>query len=90
MNTRLVKSASHADWHLESQGFPTDEGFVLQQFTQRLLRKTRCSYYCRGFNDRAVPPTDAVNLLDELLETIVLKLKTPVIAVSGNHDSPVD
>src|SRR5699024_8741415 len=38
--------------------------------------------------DRAVPPTEAVHLLDEALSKIVLELKTPVLAVAGNHDSP--
>lgn len=38
--------------------------------------------------DRSVPPTDAVELLDELLERIVIELETPVLAIAGNHDSP--
>ena len=38
--------------------------------------------------DRAVPPTEAVALLDEVLEKIVMELKMPVLAIGGNHDSP--
>ena len=38
--------------------------------------------------DRAVPPVEAVNLLDETLYRIVFGMKTPVIMVAGNHDSP--
>jgi len=38
--------------------------------------------------DRAVPPTEAVELLNELFEEIVIGLNTPVLAISGNHDSP--
>ena len=38
--------------------------------------------------DRAVPPVDAVNLLDDTLNRIVFGLKKPVIAIAGNHDSP--
>src|SRR6185312_6732633 len=38
--------------------------------------------------DRAVPPTEAVSLLDEVLETIVMDLEIPVLAIGGNHDSP--
>ncbi len=37
--------------------------------------------------DRSIPPTEAVELLDEVLTTLVIELKTPVIAISGNHDS---
>jgi len=38
--------------------------------------------------DRAVPPVEAVNLLDDVLNRIVFGLKKPVIAIAGNHDSP--
>ena len=38
--------------------------------------------------DRAVPPTEAVNLLDETLRRIILDLKLPVIMIAGNHDNP--
>ena len=38
--------------------------------------------------DRAIPPTEAVALFDEVLEKIVMELKTPVLAIGGNHDSP--
>jgi exonuclease SbcD len=38
--------------------------------------------------DRAVPPTEAVLLLNNILEKIVIELKTPVLAIAGNHDSP--
>ncbi|MEH7546534.1 exonuclease SbcCD subunit D, partial [Neobacillus vireti] len=33
------------------------------------------------------PPTDAVELLDEILFKINVELKTPVVAIAGNHDS---
>ena len=38
--------------------------------------------------DRAVPPTEAVQLLNDVFDTIVLDLHTPVLAIAGNHDSP--
>lgn len=37
--------------------------------------------------DRAVPPTEAVTLLDSFLTRLIEK-KIPVLMVSGNHDSP--
>lgn len=37
--------------------------------------------------DRSVPSTEAVAMLDEFLTELV-KRKTPVIMISGNHDSP--
>ena len=82
-----------ADWHLGKlvQGvYMTEEQrFILQQFIAAIAEEKPDAVVIAGdLYDRAVPPTDAVNLLDEVLEMIVLKLKTPVIAVSGNHDSP--
>lgn len=37
--------------------------------------------------DRSLPPTEAVELLDDFL-TEVVKAEIPVIMISGNHDSP--
>lgn len=38
--------------------------------------------------DRAVPPADAVELLDDLLARIVLGLRIPMVVIPGNHDDP--
>lgn len=38
--------------------------------------------------DRAVPPVEAVALLDEALARLVLDLGVPVVMIAGNHDSP--
>jgi exonuclease SbcD len=37
--------------------------------------------------DRAVPPPDAVRLLDDTLTELTLGIGVPVLAISGNHDS---
>lgn len=37
--------------------------------------------------DRSVPPVQAVELLNSMLYKIIKELKTPVVAISGNHDS---
>ncbi|MFD1472084.1 exonuclease SbcCD subunit D [Companilactobacillus mishanensis] len=36
--------------------------------------------------DRAVPSTNAVTALDEMLQTINIENKLPIYAISGNHD----
>ena len=82
-----------ADWHLGKlvQGiYMTEEQqFVLAQFIDAIKEEQPDAIIIAGdLYDRAVPPTDAVNLLDEVLAKIVLELKTPVLAVAGNHDSP--
>ena len=38
--------------------------------------------------DRAVPPTEAVGLLNSTIEELILKLQIPVILIAGNHDNP--
>jgi exonuclease SbcD len=38
--------------------------------------------------DRAVPPPEAVELLDDVLSRLVLDLKVPTVLIAGNHDSP--
>ena len=82
-----------ADWHLGKlvQGvyMTDDQRHVMQDFLKAIEDEKPDAVIIAGdLYDRAVPPTEAVHLLDELLETIVLTLKTPVLAIAGNHDSP--
>ncbi|MCG3087717.1 exonuclease SbcCD subunit D [Sporosarcina cyprini] len=82
-----------ADWHLGKlvQGVYMTDGqrFVLRQFIDAIKEEKPDAVIIAGdLYDRAVPPTEAVNLLDEVLQEIVMELHTPVIAVAGNHDSP--
>ncbi|MFD1864513.1 exonuclease SbcCD subunit D [Planococcus chinensis] len=82
-----------ADWHLGKlvQGvYMTEEQrHILEQFAAAIEeQRPDCVIIAGDLYDRAVPPTEAVNLLDEILAKIVLELDTPVLAVAGNHDSP--
>ncbi|QUW22774.1 exonuclease SbcCD subunit D [Sporosarcina sp. Marseille-Q4063] len=82
-----------ADWHLGKlvQGvYMTDEQrFILNQFIEAIeIEKPDAIVIAGDLYDRAVPPTEAVALLDEVLEKIVMEMKIPVIAIGGNHDSP--
>lgn len=82
-----------ADWHLGKlvQGvyMTEDQRFILKQFIAAVEeQRPDCVIIAGDLYDRAVPPTEAVNLLDETLAKIVLELDTPVFAVAGNHDSP--
>ncbi|ALX48578.1 exonuclease SbcCD subunit D [Lentibacillus amyloliquefaciens] len=82
-----------ADWHLGKlvQGvyMTDDQRYCLDQFAAAVEEERPDAVIIAGdLYDRAVPPTEAVNLLDETLSKIVLELKTPVLAVAGNHDSP--
>ncbi|WP_172371014.1 exonuclease SbcCD subunit D [Sporosarcina jiandibaonis] len=82
-----------ADWHLGKlvQGvYMTDEQrFILNQFIEAIeIEKPDAIVIAGDLYDRAVPPTEAVALLDEVLEKIVMDMKIPAIAIGGNHDSP--
>ncbi|WP_240376788.1 exonuclease SbcCD subunit D [Bacillus piscicola] len=82
-----------ADWHLGKlvQGvyMTEDQAYILQQFKRAVKEEKPDAVIIAGdLYDRAVPPTEAVQLLDKTLEEIVIDLKTPVLAIAGNHDSP--
>ncbi|KYD00126.1 exonuclease SbcCD subunit D [Heyndrickxia sporothermodurans] len=87
-----MKFIHTADWHLGKlvHGiYMTDEQrIVLEQFVKLVEEEKPDAVIIAGdLYDRSVPPTDAVNLLDEILFKINVELKTPILAISGNHDS---
>ncbi|MFD2637848.1 exonuclease SbcCD subunit D [Piscibacillus salipiscarius] len=82
-----------ADWHLGKlvQGvyMTEDQKYVLSQFVEAVREEQPDVVIIAGdLYDRAVPPTDAVNLLDDILKEIVIDIGIPVLAIAGNHDSP--
>lgn len=82
-----------ADWHLGKlvQGvyMTDDQRYVLGQFLSAIDEEQPDVVIIAGdLYDRALPPVEAVNLLDEVLAEIVLKRKIPVLSIAGNHDSP--
>src|SRR5690625_4186274 len=82
-----------ADWHLGKliQGvyMTDDQQYILRQFIHAIEEERPDAVIIAGdLYDRAVPPTEAVHLLDDVLGEIVLRLKTPILAIAGNHDSP--
>ncbi len=82
-----------ADWHLgklvQGVNMTEDQRYVLEQFIRAVEEEKPDAVVIAGdLYDRGIPSTDAVNLLDETLKTIVIDLKTPVLAIAGNHDSP--
>ncbi|MBS4194099.1 exonuclease SbcCD subunit D [Lederbergia citri] len=87
-----MKFIHTADWHLGKlvHGvYMTDEQrYILNQFVQLIEEEQPEAIIIAGdLYDRSVPPTEAVSLLEEMLFKINVELKTPIIAISGNHDS---
>ncbi|MEH6995290.1 exonuclease SbcCD subunit D [Neobacillus drentensis] len=87
-----MKFIHTADWHLGKlvHGvYMTDnQREALNQFIEIVAEEKPDAVVIAGdLYDRSVPPTDAVELLDEILFKINVELKTPIVAIAGNHDS---
>lgn len=87
---RLIHTS---DWHLgrifHGVHLTDDQEHVLRQFVDLVADTKPDAVLIAGdVYDRAVPPPEAVALLDDVLSTITLKLKVPVVMIAGNHDSP--
>lgn len=82
-----------SDWHLgrifHGIHLTEDQAHLLEQFLD-LIRDTKpqAVVIAGDIYDRAVPPTEAVELLNDTLSRIILDYQTPVILIAGNHDSP--
>ena len=86
---RLIHTS---DWHLgryfHGVHLTDDQAFVLDQFCDVVKEVRPDAIVIAGdIYDRAVPPTDAVTLLDETLSKILLDHRVPTIMIAGNHDS---
>ena len=88
-----MKIAHTADWHLGKIIFQTklleEQSLLLDEFCRSLEEQQPDVLIIAGdVYDRSVPPSDAVELLDQTLKRIIIDLKIPVLMISGNHDSP--
>lgn len=83
-----------ADWHLGRSFYNIslieDQAHVLNQLID-IARETKPDVLIVAGDvyDRAMPPTDAVKLLDEGLCRLILELEVPVFIIAGNHDNPL-
>lgn len=86
-----MKIIHTADWHLGrifyEQHLTDDQSYILQQFLSLVAEEQPDAVVIAGdLYDRAVPPAEAVRLLDRTLQSL-MEIEIPVIAISGNHDS---
>lgn len=87
-----MKFLHTADLHIGKKIFEmsliTDQKHILSQIYEIACREKVDALLIAGdVYDRAVPSTEAVELLDEFL-TRLQQAGIPVIMISGNHDSP--
>lgn len=81
-----------SDWHLGrlffGESLTGEQAALLQEFVRIADEYRPDAILISGdIYDRAVPPPEAVELLDEVLSRLVLDLNTPVLMIAGNHDS---
>jgi DNA repair protein SbcD/Mre11 len=82
-----------SDWHLGktlcNANLLDDQAHALDQVVA-MVRETRAEalVVAGDLYDRAVPPKEAVALLDETLDRLVRGCGVPVLIIAGNHDSP--
>ncbi len=82
-----------ADWHLGRQfhnvSLIDDQAYALDQLVALVTDGGIDAVLIAGdVFDRAVPPPEAVSLLDDVLGRLVLGAGVPVFLIAGNHDSP--
>src|SRR4051794_40817170 len=82
-----------ADWHLgrlfHGVHLTNDQHHALMQLVELVKQERPDAVLVAGdIYDRAIPPPEAVELLDEVLCRLVIDLKIPVVLIAGNHDSP--
>lgn len=82
-----------SDWHIGRQfhgiSLLDDQRHALNHLL-RIVRDERVDVVvvAGDIYDRAVPPAEAVELLDEVLHALAYDCGVPVILIAGNHDSP--
>jgi exonuclease SbcD len=82
-----------ADWHLgryfHGASLLDDQAQVLDELVSvASTEKVDAVLIAGDIYDRAIPPSGAVALLDDVLSRLVLGEGIPVLLIAGNHDSP--
>lgn len=88
-----MKILHTADWHLgkivNSVHMTEDQAHVLAQFIDIVRdEKPDLIIIAGDIYDRSIPPKEAVELLDSVLTQLITDFDSPVLIISGNHDSP--
>lgn len=87
-----MKILHTGDWHLGkivNQVYMTeDQEHILDKLIRIIAEEKPDALVIAGdIYDRAVPPVEAVELLDRTFSRVLLELGVPILAISGNHDS---
>jgi DNA repair protein SbcD/Mre11 len=82
-----------ADWHLgrlfHGIHLTDDQAHLLEQFIDLIAdQKPDVIVISGDIYDRAWPPVEAVDLLNDTITRIALDHQIPTLIISGNHDNP--
>ena len=81
-----------ADLHIGKivleQSMLEDQKYMLNQIIQKIKEENIELILISGdIYDRSVPPSDAVEVLNDFLKILIKDLKLKVCVIAGNHDS---
>lgn len=87
-----MKIIHTGDWHIgkivNEFSMIEDQKFILEQLIGIIEEEKPHALIIAGdLYDRSIPPVEAVELLDGFFNKILIQLKTPILAIAGNHDS---
>jgi DNA repair protein SbcD/Mre11 len=87
-----MKFIHTSDWHIgrlfHNLSLLEDQKHVLQQIVDSIQNHSVDALVIAGdIYDRSVPPAQAVEVLDGILNHICTNLNVPVLLIPGNHDS---
>ncbi|MGL5244622.1 MAG: metallophosphoesterase family protein, partial [Sarcina sp.] len=87
-----MKIIHTGDWHIgkivNEISMIDDQIYILDKLIEVLDKEKPNALIISGdLYDRSVPPSKAVEVLNEFFSTVILKMKIPVLAIAGNHDS---
>jgi len=84
----LHLSDLHLGKVLQEQLMLEDQEYMLKKIIEKIQEeKIEVVLISGDVYDRSIPQTEAVNLLDSFLHTLIKELKRKVFIISGNHDS---
>ncbi|WP_099158301.1 exonuclease SbcCD subunit D [Virgibacillus ndiopensis] len=88
-----MKIVHTADWHLgkivNSVHMTEEQEYILNQLLEIIKSEQPDVIIIAGdLYDRAIPPKEAVEVLNKILTSLIVDFKIPVLAIAGNHDSP--
>ncbi len=87
-----MKIIHTGDWHIgkivNEFSMLEEQKYVLEQLISIVEREHPDAIIIAGdVYDRSIPPVEAVELVDEVFNKLLLDLKVPILAIAGNHDS---